>query len=455
MTVISPQPGPQTQFLKSAADILFFGGGAGGGKSYALLLEPLYHHNNPDFNAVVFRRSTTQVRNPGGLWDQSFNLYSLVHAHPREAALEWEFSFLGSKGMTVKFGHLEHEKTVYDWQGSELPLIEFDELTHFTEKQFNYMFSRNRSMSGVPGRIRGSCNPDVNSWVRRWVDWWIGPDGFPIKERSGILRWFIRINDQMIWADTKQELLDTYGADQQPKSFTFIPSLLHDNKILMEKDPTYRSNLMALSRVERERLLGGNWNVRASAGTIFQRGWFEIIDCVSNSTTILKQVRYWDKGATRPNEANQDPDWTRGLKLAQLHTGIWVITDVRGLRDTPLKVEQFIKNTATQDGYEIPICIEEDPGSSGKADADNYLRLLAGWQVRVRKPTKDKITRALPVSAQCEAGNVKLLRASWNEEFLQELENFGEDGVGHDDQVDTLSGAFNEMTQDVSVFDSY
>lgn len=444
---IGPQPGPQTAFLSTSADIAIYGGAAGGGKSFALLLEPLRHYNNQKFGGVVFRRSTVQVRNEGGLWDESVGIYRPLNGHPREAFLEWEFP----RGSRMKFAHLEHEKTVYDWQGSQIPYIGFDELTHFTEKQFFYMLSRNRSASGVSGYVRATCNPDADSWVRTLIDWWIGDDGYPIKERAGIIRWFIRVDDEIIWADTKQELIAKHGEEQQPKSLTFIPSSVRDNKILMDKDPAYLSNLMALSRVERLRLLGGNWNVRPSAGTIFQRGWFEVLECMN--AHILQNVRYWDRAATKPNEENKDPDWTVGVRMHKIHTGIWVVDHVVRMRDTPLKIEQLVKNTALQDGYSIPICIEQDPGSSGVADAENYVRLLAGFNVRVRKPAKDKVTRALPASAQVEAGNIKVVKAGWNEAFFGELENFGEDCTGHDDQVDAFSGAFNELCGNASILD--
>ena len=156
---IGPQPGPQTEFLSTTADIAIYGGAAGGGKSFGLLLEPLRHYENPKFGAVIFRRHAVQVRNQGGLWDESVELYKQFGGHPREAMLDWEFP----THMTVKFAHLENDSSVYDWQGSQIPLIAFDELTHFTEKQFFYMMSRNRSASGVPGYIRATTNPDADS----------------------------------------------------------------------------------------------------------------------------------------------------------------------------------------------------------------------------------------------------------------------------------------------------
>lgn len=445
-TIITPQAGPQTEFLKTPADIALFGGGAGGGKSYGLLLKPLQQYTNPEYGCVIFRRNTVQVRNQGGLWDTSFQLYSpLRGAHPREAFLEWEFA----SGMRVKFAHLENDHTVYDYQGSQIALIGFDELTHFSEQQFFYMLSRNRSMSGVPGRIRATTNPDCDSWVRKLVDWWINEEGYPIKERSGVLRWFIRQDDEIIWANTKEELINTYGVTQIPKSFTFIPSLVQDNKILMQKDPNYLSNLMALSRVERLRLLGGNWNVRESAGNIFKREWFTVVDAVPSGW--IRMCRYWDRAATKPSETNKDPDWTRGLKLYKYPNGSFCVVDLKSTRDSPGQVEALVKATASQDSSSCMIVGEQDPGSAGVADALNFVKMLAGYHVSVRKISNDKLTRAKPVSAQCEVGNIKVLRAPWNDSFFQELENFP-DGA-HDDIVDVLSGAFNELVGGTSICD--
>lgn len=443
---IGPQPGPQTDFLTTKADIAIYGGSAGGGKSFALLLDPLRHFNNPRFGGVIFRKNSTQVRNKGGLWDESFLLYSQLGAHPRAAFLEWVFP----DGGGLKFGHLEHEKSVYDWQGAQIPYIGFDELTHFSENQFFYMLSRNRSTSGIPGYIRATCNPDKDSWVRKLVDWYIGPDGYPIMERSGVIRWFVRIEDTIIWCDTKQGLIDQYGPETQPKSFTFIPAKLQDNKILMAKDPAYHSNLLALSRVERLRLEGGNWDVRAIAGEIFQREWFPIIDAIPSGW--ISVVRFWDRAATKPNEVNKDPDWTRGVKMYRYRDGTFVIADMKSMRDTPGQVEHLIKTVASHDGPQVRIVSQQDPGSAGVAEAVAFTRMLVGYDVRTRVISKDKETRAKPFSAQCEAGNIRVLRASWNEEFFTELESFP-DPAAHDDQVDVCSGAFNELSIGSSMFD--
>ena len=444
---ICTQLGPQTDFLKSRAHIAIFGGGAGGGKSYGLLLEALRHFENKKFSALVFRRNSTQIRNPGGLWDESAALYSQLGATAKQAFLEWEFP----SGAIIKFAHLEHKDTVFSYQGAQVPLIMWDELTHFEESQFFYMMSRLRSTSGVPGYMRATTNPDPDSWVRKIIDWWIDDNGFPIKERSGKLRWFIRRDDNIIWANNKED----FSAEDMPRSLTFIPSLVHDNKVLMEKDPTYIASLKALSRVDRMRLLEGNWNARAVAGSMFRREWFPLIDAVPAG--YVKVVRFWDRAATKPNEVNKDPDWTRGIKLYQYPNNTWVVGDLRSDRNTPGRIENLIKNTAQHDGYQVEVICQQDPGSAGVAEAEYFTRMLAGFNVRTVILSSDKLTRAKPVSAQSEAGNISVLRSPWNEAFFSELEGFSENEkeYAHDDIVDALSGAFNATAGGRSLVDAY
>lgn len=119
ITEIRPQPGPQTKFLSSPADIIFYGGGAGGGKSWAILLESLRNHKNPRFNATYFRRTFPQIRNPGGLWDASMAVFPMVGAAPRSSDLKWLFP----SGAYAVMRHLKQESNVLDWQGTELVYV--------------------------------------------------------------------------------------------------------------------------------------------------------------------------------------------------------------------------------------------------------------------------------------------------------------------------------------------
>lgn len=434
---IGPQKGPQTKFLKCKADICVYGGAAGAGKTFAVLLEPIYHLHVPQFGAVIFRRNSTMVRNQGGLWDTSLPLYSnpILGGIPKETTLEWDFP----TKTNVKFAHLQYENDVLSWQGSQIPLIIFDELTHFTRSQFFYMLSRNRSTCGVKPYIRATTNPSSDSWVRQLVDWYIDPNtGLAIAERSGVLRWFIVRDDEMIWANSKQELLDKYEGCL-PKSFTFISASIFDNKKLLEIDPGYLANLHALPYVERERLLNGNWNVKPSSGLYFKTHYFEVVEAIPKTT---KKIRYWDRASTKKTEIN-DPDATVGIKLEKGENGLFYVSDMVRVFESPLGVEQTIKNTASRDGRDCHIYLEQDPGQAGKMEMDYLTRSLAGYVVKSNKVSQDKVTRALPVSSQCEAGNIKVLKGSWNDQFFKELENFPEGK--HDDIIDSFSGAFNMM----------
>ena len=153
---ISGQPGPQTEFLRTAADICIYGGAAGGGKTVGLILEPLRHVGRvANFTAVFFRRTTPQITNPGGLWDESQTFYPRLGGTPHLGMREWRWPRAGK----IKFSHLQFETAVYDWQGAQIALICFDELTHFTAHQFFYMVSHNRSTCG---------GPDPPTIIPRW-----------------------------------------------------------------------------------------------------------------------------------------------------------------------------------------------------------------------------------------------------------------------------------------------
>jgi predicted phage terminase large subunit-like protein len=441
MIDIRPHAGPQEAFLSSAADIVIFGGAAGGGKTWGLLLEPLRHvAENPEFDAVIFRRNTTQIKNPGGLYDQAIRLYPALGGYPVSKPLGFRWR---SGGGRVTLAHIEHENSKLDWHGAQIPLIMFDELTTFTESQFWYLFSRNRSMSRVSGYIRASCNADADSWVAGLIAWWIDQrTGFPIEARSGVIRWFIRLDVELIWASSRAELIEKYPGSE-PKSLTFIGAKLDDNPTLVASDPSYRASLMAMNRVERARLLDGNWLIRPSAGLYFQRGWCEFID---TPPAQMRICRGWDMAAT-PYTGTNDPDWTSGTKIGRTPDGRYVILDNVHLRAGPRDVARLIRNTASADGKSVRIDIPQEPAAAGKMLVASLSRLLDGYPVTFSPETGDKLTRFSPFSAQAEAGNVLILRGAWNEPFLTNLEGFPPPttGTGHDDDADSTSRAYNNL----------
>lgn len=438
--IVKPQPGPQEAFLASGADIVIYGGAAGGGKTYALLLECLRAKHVSGFGAVIFRREAVQITNEGGLWDSALNLYPKLGGRPFKSP-KLGFEFDRSK---ITFGHLTRDIDVLDFQGAQIPLIAFDELTHFTRHQFFYMLSRNRSTCGVRPYVRATTNPDAQSWVADFISWWIDQEtGFPIECRSGVVRWFVRIDDRLYWGDDPAALCAEHGVpDGDAKSVTFIHAKVTDNRILLSVDPGYLSNLKALSYVERARLLDGNWKVKPAAGLYFPRHAANLIDAAPADSA--SEVRSWDLAATPASQSTPSPSATAGVRMAKYANGRYLVRHVEHLREAAHRVRQAIQNTARQDGHSVRITLPQDPGQAGKDQGQSLVALLAGYPVSLRRPSSDKITRAEPFAAQWQAGNVDVLRSSWTEAFLAELEAFPD---GCDDQVDAASDAFATLSR--------
>lgn len=480
---IGPQEGPQTKFIECQADICIFGGAAGGGKSYALLLEPLRNvYRTPYYSGVIFRRTTPSITHPGSLWDTSRGLYGNCYgAVPFESKpLKWEWENraglenpqtgkVWESGAVVQFSHLEHENTVKDWHGAQIPFIGFDELTEFTQYQFWYMVSRNRSVnSQVVPFVRCTCNADADSWVAELIAWWIDQDtGFPIPERDGVVRYFIRVGDELKWGDTREELqperlgLPKFREDGKEipylvKSLTFISAKVWDNKILMQQNPEYLGTLLSLPKVERERLLSGNWKIKPAAGLHFNRAWVDIID-IEQVPDGLSLKRGYDLAATKKTQLN-DPDFTCatliGINEADEDDKNVFVLDHQYAQESSREVEARLKRNAVADGYDVEISVPQDPGQAGKSQTVHIrMEVLDGYPVKTTPETGDKLTRFGPFSARAEMGAelppgqrpVKVLRAKWNDRWFNQLESFPD--APHDDDVDSTSRAYNAFRQ--------
>lgn len=442
---LSPQPGPQTAFMCSPADIVIFGGAAGGGKSYALLMEGLRHKDIAGFSGVVFRKNYTQITASGGLWDAASKLYSQVQgAKPKKTPkLHWLFTPSNAR---MHFAHLEREEDLMSWQGTEICYLAFDELTHFSRHQFLYMLSRNRSTCGIRPYVRATCNPDSDSWVAEFISWWINQDtGYPIYERSGVIRYMCVVNDTIYWGSNPHELAQEYGVNvEECKSVTFIASKLTDNKVLMAKDPSYMANLKALAEIDKERLLYGNWKIRPAAGMYFKTEQFTFVDVVPKN--IVTYARSWDLAATEPTPLNPDPDATAGVLMGLLDDGRVIVLDVKRKQIKANDARNLLRNMAAIDQAKykfVQITIPQDPGQAGKAQAQSLVSMLAGYSVEIVSPTGSKEVRATPFASQVQAGNVLILKGEWNDMYLSELESFPESK--HDDMVDASSDAFNKL----------
>lgn len=262
--------------MSTPADIAWGGGAAGAGKSFVLLLDFTVYAEEPECGGVMFRRTMPQIKSEGGLWDTSEKLFMSLaekaRPKPNMVSANWTFP----NGNKLSFSHLQHEKNIFDWQGTQIPYLAFDELTHFTEKMYWYMISRSRSASKYRPRVRCTMNPQAEGWVKDFLvsGGYVYPDdyqdqslsNYPAMHMAGVVRYFLRYKGKIIWGDTKRDVAMALPESVRGsftlgdvKSFTFIPGNLEGNKILLKDNPGYRGNLLAQSEEDQAQLLGGRW----------------------------------------------------------------------------------------------------------------------------------------------------------------------------------------------------
>jgi hypothetical protein len=194
--------------------------------TFALLFEMARHYRNPNWGGVIFRHEAKQILNEGGLRDSAMELYPGMGAEYRSQPMP---TFTFPSGARVSFAHINLDTEVAGWQGSQIPTLGLDELCHFSAFVFFYMMSRNRSTCGIKPYIRCSTNPDPDSWVADFIAWWIDQEtGYPIKERGGAIRYFIRrptsSGMEIVWGDTRDDVAKAMGFDRPKDSEIAIAS---------------------------------------------------------------------------------------------------------------------------------------------------------------------------------------------------------------------------------------
>lgn len=201
-------------------------------------------------------------------------------------------------------------------------------------------------------------------------------------------------------------------------------------------DAWYRSQYATLGTYSAAGLL--DCNPVPAEGNVARREWFPVVDALPAS--VEQEVRYWDLAAT----AKKNADYTCGCKMLKAE-GIYCIADLSRSQTAAGGIRKLIQNTASQDGWDCPIRIEQEGGSAGKILSVDFAMALDGYEIYFNHPTGDKLTRALPFFAQAEAGNVRLLRGAWNKAFLDEVVE-APNGK-NDDTWDSAAGAFYHLTR--------
>lgn len=177
-------------------------------------------------------------------------------------------------------------------------------------------------------------------------------------------------------------------------------------------------------------------------GGMFKRSYFKMIKALPSGTRV---VRGWDLAASddKSNAAR-----TAGVAIGEMPDGRFVVIHCVADWKSPAGVRALIDNTADQDAAnhdDIRISLPKDPGQAGKDQAQQLVAMLAGHNVSATPESGDKVTRAEPFAAQCEAGNVCILEGAWNDMFFDEIEVFPAGKLK--DIVDASSRAFNELVQ--------
>lgn len=176
-------------------------------------------------------------------------------------------------------------------------------------------------------------------------------------------------------------------------------------------------------------------------GDMFKAHWFRIVDAIPAG---CEWVRYWDNAGTAGGGA-----YSAGGLMGRTPEGRFIVADMVRGQWSAHERERMKQQTAALDATahgRVTTWNEQEPGSGGKESAESTVRNLAGYNVKIERVTGDKVTRAEPFAAQCEAGNVDILRGPWNAAYLNELTSFPNGKFK--DQVDVSSGAFNKLALD-------
>lgn len=440
----------------------------------------------PYYKGITIRRTTPMLTKPGAIWDEARALYKEFDPTAKIRLRDMKIKFGPvtdpEKRAEVSFTHFERAENTDNFQGSQLSSAVLDELCQFEESQFLYILSRLRTKADMKPVIRATMNPDVDSWVKKWVQYYLYPEGHehfgrPDPEKQALVRWFIRNGDDMVWTESREEMFEKHGKRDssgkllpeddrrqiKPLSFAFIFASVYDNPYI---DDNYIAFLEGLSRVEKEILLYGSWEARPVGSTYYKREDLTEIVEVPPDSDFSKIVRAYDFAGTLPHDGNKETDYFASVKMGKLHTGDYVILEVVRTRITFGDWEQHILDNAFRDGNKVEIILPQDPNAAAKAATSLLARSIIehGYIVRTKRSSMGKLDSFRPFAAAVENGNISLVKGCatdlWNkiyndnDFFHKELEAFDgkrRGGQHHDDMVDCCSLAFSTLAQRVHI----
>ena len=404
---IAPCNAAQMLFMASNVDVILYGGSAGGGKTWVLIADGVGRAvQDPGFRGIVFRRTYPDLTQSGGPWDILAQMGRMTGAR----VVDGDHTVTWPNGAEFVARHLQHEHTIARYQGGEYTYVAYDEASHFSVGQVSYLVSRMRSSRGSRTYLRMTCNPSL-LW-RPIVEQWLDDERLPRD----------RVNLPVGWLTFRDGTPRTVvGGDKPGKGwlrYRVIPAWLRDNPHL---DVDYADRLEALPSNDRAALLEGRWDVFASAEVFAGAQWD--VQPEHAVPLGLQWWRSWDLAATAPGPANPDPDFTRGVLMAVEQRGkeehVWIRHGVGGQWSVSERDERIVMQAA-QDGPNVGIVLEQEPGSGGVSQVEYLTRQLVGYRVEVARPDRDKATRLRPIIAAAERGRVHLVAGPWAQSMLAE-----------------------------------
>ena len=263
-------------------------------KSFSSLMEVLKDIKNPDFHATILRNEKDDLQS---LVTDSYKLFSQFGTYNKsQNDMTWNFTNGGWLKFSYYAGSYQDFKTRF--QGRQFAYVCIDEGTQCPYKKFKYLLTNNRNASQIRNRFWITCNPDPESWVRKFIDWWVDEDGYIIPERDGVIRYCFMDGDtpdSIYWGDTREEVYEQCGGiidklwkegyaelgytklEMFIKSATFIRADVSENIKLISTDASYLANLAQQDEEQRMRDLEANWNWKSAGDDMIKMADLEEI----------------------------------------------------------------------------------------------------------------------------------------------------------------------------------
>jgi len=465
----------QLGFLMIPHDEALYGGALGGGKSDALLMAALQHVHVPGYSALLLRKTLTDLKQSGALLDRMMN-WMMPHLGNKEVRYEagahkFRFATYSPTGermvdATIQFGYIGESNAFTRYQGIELQLCGFDEVTQHTERDYEYLFTRLRKCvcpihterdanedpvyyndcqlcewaKEVPIRMRATCNPDGIGFA--WVK----------------SRWEINPNMSEEEAEEKGVKVKWIG---KSKRRPFLPASYKDNPFLDHK--SYERRLKEkLSDELYEALIGGSWGVTANAR--FKKRWQRYYSLrgnllylgpnftgkILNMTTDIQEIFQTVDTATTSEEGLGDTDLypTRVINPSWSVISTWGLTScynllllhmVRFRDEIPEVVDELQQQ---YHAWNPAVAIVEENGV-GKGVSQYAARM--GMNILGLHKDRDKVVNATDAILQMKAGRIWTPWPApfWMKEFEDEIFTWQGHPAETDDIVDTLAHACN------------